>query len=334
MATELPQRPSEHQLEDESFAFFLQHLPRGWTCDRPQHDYGVDLRVGLAEDGRVNGQQLVVQLKATATAPPGGSVALVLSVPTLNYLRAMLEVALVVKYVADESEAYWLLLKDFTIQLGQGQKTVTIRLPRANRITDNPWPRIAAHVQAVHYRKLQANTSVEQTLLSGDFQDHDQPTAAPVPTTSTPVLDKWLIVPGVSMSDVAVGLDVDEAISRLGPVDSREDFDDCYYLNYFSKGMSLRIENRRVVCIYAHSNFDPLYTPYLGTTATGISVWSTPRQVETIYGHADTRLDVKPDGIIDIYYRLGLSFHYELTNASKGDQRIKNIWVHRQERRK
>jgi len=160
MAADFPQRPAEHQLADESSAFFSQHLPRGWICDRPQHDYGVDLRVGLAEGGRVNGQQLVVQLKATANAPPGQSVAFVLDVPTLNYLRAMLDVALLVKYVAAEREAYWLLLKDFTAQPREGQKTVTIRLPRANRITDDPWPHIADHVQAVHYRKLRANRQV------------------------------------------------------------------------------------------------------------------------------------------------------------------------------
>jgi hypothetical protein len=158
MTTNFPQRPLQHQLEAESTAFFSQHLPKGWVCDRPQHDYGVDLRIGLARGGRVNGQQLVVQLKATAAAPPGESVAFVLDVPTLNYLRTMLEVALLVQYVAAEQEAYWLLLKDFTSKPREGQKTVTIRLPRANRITGDPWVDIADHVEAVHYKKLRANT--------------------------------------------------------------------------------------------------------------------------------------------------------------------------------
>jgi hypothetical protein len=160
MATEYPQRPPEHQLEAESSAFFLQHLPKGWVCDRPQHDYGVDLRVGLAQGGRVNGQQLVVQLKASAVAPPGQTVAIVLDVPTLNYLRGMLEVAVLVKYIAAEKAAYWLLLKDFTTQPRKGQKTVTIRLPRTNRLAEDPWTHIANHVQAVHYKKLRANTPV------------------------------------------------------------------------------------------------------------------------------------------------------------------------------
>lgn len=157
MAIEFPMRPSAHQIEDESIAFFSRHLPVGWTCDRPQHDYGVDLRVGLASDGMINGQQLVVQMKASAQAVQGDSVAVTLEVSTLNYLRNMLEVALIVKYVASEGEAYWLLLKDYVIEPPGGQRTVTIRIPRANRLSANPWDTIAAHVQAVHYRKLRAN---------------------------------------------------------------------------------------------------------------------------------------------------------------------------------
>jgi hypothetical protein len=157
MNVAFPQRPMAHQLEDESIAFFMRHLPPGWTCDRPQHDYGVDLRVGLADSGQVNGQQLVAQLKASSTAPQGTTVAITLDVATLNFLRSMLEVALLVKYVASEQEAYWLLLKDFTSVPKEGQRTVTVRVPRANRLSQDPWHQIARHVRAVHFRKLQAN---------------------------------------------------------------------------------------------------------------------------------------------------------------------------------
>lgn len=137
--------------------YFARCLPPGWTYDRPQNDYGVDLRIGLANNGCVNGQQLVVQLKASNSAPPGESLPFTLKVPTLNYLRNMLEVALFVKYVADEREAYWLLLKDFESVPREGQRTITVRIPRANRLSGSPWGAIATHVGAVHYRKLNAN---------------------------------------------------------------------------------------------------------------------------------------------------------------------------------
>lgn len=158
-----PQRPHAHRIEDESVNFFARCLPLGWTCDRPQHDYGVDLRIGLAQNGQVNGQQMVVQLKASVSAAPrdSNSVSLTLEVPTLNYLRNMLEVALLVKYVAEEKEAYWLLLKDFTAAPREGQKTITVRISRANRVSQDPWQLIATHVDAVHYRKLRANTPAQ-----------------------------------------------------------------------------------------------------------------------------------------------------------------------------
>lgn len=159
MTIQLPMRPSAHQIEDESIAFLLRHLPVEWTCDRPQHDYGVDLRIGLASEGMINGQQFVVQLKASVNAGHGDSVAVTLEVPTLNYLRNLLEVVLIIKYVATERDAYWLLLKDYTKEPSEGQKTATIRIPRENSISAYPWHTIAAHVQAVHSRKLRANVS-------------------------------------------------------------------------------------------------------------------------------------------------------------------------------
>src|SRR5438874_949591 len=105
MAPNLPQRPSQHQLADESVRFFRNCLPSAWLCDEPKSDYGVDLRVGLASNGFVNGQFLVVQLKASAVASPGDFVSLSLEVSTLNYLRNLLEVVLLVKYVASEGAA-------------------------------------------------------------------------------------------------------------------------------------------------------------------------------------------------------------------------------------
>ena len=159
MAQLLPQRPRAHELADESENYFRSALPPGWTCDKPQIDYGVDLRVGLATAGRVNGQQLIVQLKASEADNDRESLAVRLDVSTLTLLRDMLEVAMLVKYIAADREAYWLLLKDFTGQAEDNQRTITVRIPKANRLSNCPWDRVAEHVSAVHYRKLHANRS-------------------------------------------------------------------------------------------------------------------------------------------------------------------------------
>jgi hypothetical protein len=88
----LPQRPRAHELEVQSEIFFRQNLPAGWTCDKPQHDYCVDLRIGLATDGQITGQQLVVQLKASEVANAADYVVVSLEVTTLALLRQMLEI--------------------------------------------------------------------------------------------------------------------------------------------------------------------------------------------------------------------------------------------------
>lgn len=156
---QLPQRPQQHQLADESVRFFANCLPPEWTHEERRKDYGVDIQVGIVRGNAVTGEELLVQLKSTSRSePPGDSVAIELDVPTLNLLRNMLQVVLLVKYVATEGEAYWLLLKDFTASPPAGQKTVTIRLPRVNRLSLEPWEEIGGHVAAVHHKKIEANT--------------------------------------------------------------------------------------------------------------------------------------------------------------------------------
>jgi hypothetical protein len=105
----------------------------------------------------VNGQQLVIQLKASDRDQSLNWVNVRLEVSTLTLLRGMLEVAMLVKYVAAEDEAYWLLLKDFTLRPRPSQQTVSVRIPKANRVSAQIWDEVAAHVEAVHFRKLQAN---------------------------------------------------------------------------------------------------------------------------------------------------------------------------------
>jgi hypothetical protein len=155
MASEYPQRPVSHQLEDESERFFRQCLPGSWICERPTPDYGVDLRVRIVDGVAVTPRSFLVQLKASGDAPQGDTVSTVLGVRTHNFLWDQLEVALLVRYVAQEKEAYWILLKDVPPP-DQNQETFTVHVPRANRISQQPWDQIAAYVADIHQRKLDA----------------------------------------------------------------------------------------------------------------------------------------------------------------------------------
>ena len=148
-----PQRPESHQLATESENFFRQSLPRSWTCDAVENDYGVDFRIGIVTDGRVTGKELLVQLKSSAAEGDGETVSLRLQTSTYRYVWDMLPVGLLVKYVAAEREAYWMLWKDIP-QPNEDQETMTVRIPRAHRLSSNPWETIKQHVQTIHERKL------------------------------------------------------------------------------------------------------------------------------------------------------------------------------------
>jgi hypothetical protein len=163
MPTKLPQRHVSHQLEEESNQFFRSCLPKDWTCDEPDNDYGIDFRVGLADNGYLNGQALVVQLKASLRALDGKSVRVRMRVSTVNYLINVLEVAMLVMYVKEEKEAYWILLKDVP-RAKQDASTITVHIPRSNVLSRMPWPSVTKHVNFVHNMKLGAMHSANEAV--------------------------------------------------------------------------------------------------------------------------------------------------------------------------
>jgi hypothetical protein len=155
MGASYPQRPVSHQLEEESERFFRQRLPKAWMCERPSPDYGVDLRIRIVENDIVTPQSFLVQLKASHKAAQGETVPTTLRVATFNLLWDHLEVALLVRYVLEEHEAYWILLKDVP-EPNQEQETFTVHVPRANRLSEEAWKYVSAYVSDIHQRKLDA----------------------------------------------------------------------------------------------------------------------------------------------------------------------------------
>lgn len=155
MSTQLPIRDDSRQREERSVQFFRSCLPRAWTCEKPQNDYGIDLRVGIVEGNQVTGRELLVQMKSSAQVAQGETVPVRLAVSTYNHLLNQLPIAMLIKYVEVEEEAYWLLLKEIPSP-PQEQKSFTVHIPRMHRLSTIDWSVIQAHVCDVHSRKLDA----------------------------------------------------------------------------------------------------------------------------------------------------------------------------------
>ncbi len=155
MHRQFPQRTESHQLEELSERYFVNSLPRSWRCEKPSSDYGVDLRVHIFEDNRATGLELLVQLKASQTAPHAEYVTVRLKVTTYNLLNDVLPVVMLVKYIEDENEAYWLLLREIP-KPNQDQQTFTVRIPKRNRLSLIDWNLRQEDVRRVTDRKLAA----------------------------------------------------------------------------------------------------------------------------------------------------------------------------------
>ena len=154
---QFPERHNNHTLEQKSETFFNQHLPQDWNVTRPAKDYGQDLNVEICEEGQYRGLDLIVQLKSSATSDIlNDTERHQLKLSTYNYLWQNLRVTLIVKFIEDENEAYWTLLKDVVPPENPDQENFTIYFPRQNKLSDINWQDITNYVKAVTDKKLAA----------------------------------------------------------------------------------------------------------------------------------------------------------------------------------
>jgi hypothetical protein len=167
MERRFPVRSESHQLEELSQRFFRDSLPKNWTAEKLGNDYGVDLRIDLFEGNQATGLELLVQLKASAKPTGGDTEAVRLKTATYNYLWDKLQVAMLVKYIESEGEAYWLLFRDIP-QPQAGQDTFTIHIPKTNRLSVIEWREVQAYVRGVTDEKLAARRRSQISSRNAD----------------------------------------------------------------------------------------------------------------------------------------------------------------------
>nr|WP_163502609.1 DUF4365 domain-containing protein [Halomonas socia] len=153
MPYQYPLRIDNHQLEEMSERFFRNKLPRNWTCEKPAHDYGVDLRVDLFKGRAATGLELIVQLKASTEGSNGETETVTLKTSTYNHLWDKLQVVILVKYIEREDEAYWLLLSEIP-EPNQENESFTVHIPKNNALSKIDWDQIFEYVRGVTDEKL------------------------------------------------------------------------------------------------------------------------------------------------------------------------------------
>jgi hypothetical protein len=137
-------RTHEHVLADLGVNYVeRQILLRGWSVDRVEHDYGIDLFMSTySDEGEIENGRVLLQVKATEhlkRSKNGAAITFSLSRRDLRYWLPEPSPVILVVYDGICDEAYWLYLQRYFaterhIDLATAPGNVTVRIPTTNRL--------------------------------------------------------------------------------------------------------------------------------------------------------------------------------------------------------
>lgn len=149
-----PNRHNNHILETESNKFFNFQVPNEWYVDKPEHDYGIDYVVNIVTNNQVTGLSFSVQLKSKIKEKNDDFAIISLKHSTLGLFNTKIEPVLLVAYIQDEKEAYWCWYNELEFDLTSSQKTYSINIPKANKLSQIDWNPISKYVQNIFSVKM------------------------------------------------------------------------------------------------------------------------------------------------------------------------------------
>lgn len=149
----LPNRHRNHQIESLSERYFNKLVPINWVVNRLQLDYGIDLNCEIAIGSNVTGMNFSVQLKGKEKEIDKENVKIVLKRSTINRWLNRLEPIMVIAYIVDEDEAYWLWFEDNTVDLTLKNDAFTINIPRKNKLSQVDWNDYVKYVETIFNKR-------------------------------------------------------------------------------------------------------------------------------------------------------------------------------------
>lgn len=194
--TALPGRPRQHVLETESERALEQVLPAEWTVSGVSHDYGLDRRVEIFDQGTATGLGFLVQLKGTDADFPA-ALAESFKVTAINYMRVQAEPVLVVRYHAPSSRlfGFWMHRRDVNLKQ-EDQKTATLRWTEGDELGPGSISLLRSEVQRV---KVLRDVVDEGRPLRVALSDETQSTTLRLAVSrrlSAVGRPLWLVTPG------------------------------------------------------------------------------------------------------------------------------------------
>jgi tetratricopeptide (TPR) repeat protein len=148
-----PVRHSSHILETKSRKFFEAQLPDDWIFNIPANDYGLDYHIEVVLKNEVTGLNFSVQLKSRKTKVNKPYCSASLKHSTLNYFHVRLEPVMLISFVEEEQEAYWIWMDELKLDLSQSKDTYSIQIPKANKLSKIDWNNTLTYVQEIFNKR-------------------------------------------------------------------------------------------------------------------------------------------------------------------------------------
>jgi tetratricopeptide (TPR) repeat protein len=151
---DLPYRHRNHEIEELSERFFKNCIPVSWVVNPFRIDYGTDYNCEISINGKVSGINFTVQLKGKETCSKNEFVSISkIKRTTINRWLNRLEPTMIVAFLVDENEAYWMWFENNSVDLTKGYDTFQIKIPRNNKFSKIEWSEISTYVEDIFGRK-------------------------------------------------------------------------------------------------------------------------------------------------------------------------------------
>jgi tetratricopeptide (TPR) repeat protein len=150
---DLPTRHRNHEIETLSERYFKNCIPVSWVVNSFNIDYGTDYNCEIGEDRGVTGINFTVQLKGKETEVNKDNILVSLKRSTLNRWFNRLEPTMLIAYIVDENEAFWIWVENNLVDLTSLNQSFTIKIPRHNKLSIVNWIDIASSVKLIFSRK-------------------------------------------------------------------------------------------------------------------------------------------------------------------------------------
>ncbi|MCU0392073.1 MAG: DUF4365 domain-containing protein [Thermoflexibacter sp.] len=150
-----PKRDRNHIIEEYSERFLKSHIPIEWVINKFHIDYGTDYNCEIAsKEGEVTGRNFTIQLKGKEKESDDEFIKVTkIKRTTINRWLKRLEPTLIVVYVIDEKEAYWLWFKEDTVDLTKSNDSFLINIPRLNRFSTISWSDVEKNIIEIFNKK-------------------------------------------------------------------------------------------------------------------------------------------------------------------------------------